>query len=556
MTTQPAMAHRTQLAWRTARQLRPGQITNRIWRALWRPAAVTGVPLDLRTAPHAWADTPRHPGEWLDSTSVRILGETGIVREAADWRRAFDADLRLYHLHYLDQLCASEQPAEGFPAALLARWATDNPPGSRPGWDPYPTSRRLVNALKAALGAMPLTQAASASLADQCRYLAPRVELHLLGNHLLANAKALMFAGACLRGVEAEGWLQRGRRLLAREVPEQVLADGGHIERSPMYHAIVTQDLLDLVNLRNCYALAGLEYLDDACGKMLGWYASVRHPDGGITLINDSVQDVAPPFATLAAYAQRLGLPAPPAPRSGLTLLRASGYARLAIGPWCLLADVGSVGPAYQPGHAHAGTLSYELSMGTDRIVVDTGVSTYAADEVREHERSTAAHNTVTLDALNSSEVWGAFRVAGRAKVTALGGGETAPGCWVKATHDGYARSRYRALHTRRWQVCADAVEIEDTVRGSGAPATETAVHFHPHCVVRAPDHYHVAVAAPSGAHLLLTLDEALEWRHESYLYAPAFGVRVPATVVRGSTSKPLPRALRTRFEVSTHRRS
>lgn len=556
MMAQPAIAQRAQLAWRTARQLRPGQIINRIWRALWRPAAVTGVALDMRATPHAWAVAPGRPGEWLDTTSVRILGETGSVREAADWRHAFDSDLRLYHLHYLDQLCASQQPDEGFVAALLARWAQDNPPGSRPGWDPYPTSRRLVNALKAACAGMPLTQAARASLADQCRYLTPRVELHLLGNHLLANAKALMFAGACFRGAQAERWLQRGRRLLAREVSEQVLADGGHIERSPMYHAIVTQDLLDLVNLRNYYALPALEYLDKVCGNMLAWYASVLHPDGGIPLINDSVQDVALPFATLEAYAQRLGLPETPAPASGLTLLRASGYARLALGPWCLLADVGSVGPAYQPGHAHAGTLSYELSMGPDRIVVDTGVSTYRADEVRARERSTAAHNTLTLDGLNSSEVWGAFRVATRAQVTGLTGAETPEGVCLSAAHDGYRRSRYRAVHARRWRMCAGVLDIEDTVRGSGTPATETAVHLHPRCTARMVDRHHVAVQGPSGMRLLLSLDEALEWRCDSYLYAPAFGVRLPAVVVKGRTVTPLPCSLRMRFEVSAHPKS
>ena len=138
------------------------------------------------------------------------------------------------------------------------------------------------------------------------------------------------------------------------------------------------------------------------CRKMLTWYAAVRHTDGGIPLINDSALDVAMSFATLEAYARRHGLAAPGTAPTGLTLLRAAGYGRIAVGPWCLLLDVGSVGPAYQPGHAHAGTLSYELSVGVERIVVDTGVSTYRQDEVRARERSTAAHNTVTFDAVNS----------------------------------------------------------------------------------------------------------------------------------------------------------
>jgi uncharacterized heparinase superfamily protein len=35
---------------------------------------------------------------------------------------------------------------------------------------------------------------------------------------------------------------------LRSELPEQVLADGGNFERSPMYHAIFLEDVLDLIN--------------------------------------------------------------------------------------------------------------------------------------------------------------------------------------------------------------------------------------------------------------------------------------------------------------------
>lgn len=554
--TASTMARRAVLAWRTASQLRPGQIVNRIQRAVWSPAVATGVPLALRPPPLAWMAAPAPAGEWRDARSVTILHETATVATTADWRCAFDAELRLYHLHYLDQLCAREQPSDGFAAALLTRWIQENPPGSRPGWDPYPSSRRLVNAFKAVLAGMPVSQVMLASLADQCRHLVPRLELHLLGNHLLANAKALVFAGACLCGPEADEWLRRGQRLLAHEVRQQVLADGGHIERSPMYHSIVTQDLLDLVNLRNCYALPALGYLDEACESMLAWCATVLHPDGGIPLFNDSVQDVAQPFNALAAYAGRLGVPVPVAHVRPLTLLRDSGYARLTSAPWCVLADVGSVGPAYQPGHAHASTLSYELSMDSERIVVDTGVSTYRADDVRAQERSTAAHNTVTLDGLNSSEVWGSFRVARRAQVTALAGEDLPQGAWACASHDGYRRSRYRALHRRRWRLSGSAVDIEDTIEGCGVPLIGTAVHLHPHCATRRLDACHIEVTAPSGSRMVLSLDASLEWRLDTYHYAPAFGVRIPATVVRGSKRRQLPHSLRLRFEVAAATRS
>jgi uncharacterized heparinase superfamily protein len=91
------------------------------------------------------------------------------------------------------------------------------------------------------------------SLAVQVRWLRRRLEWHLLSNHLFANAKALMFGGAFFDGPEAGDWREGGLRILAREVPEQVLPDGGHFERSPMYHAILLEDMLDLLNLSRAF---------------------------------------------------------------------------------------------------------------------------------------------------------------------------------------------------------------------------------------------------------------------------------------------------------------
>ena len=83
--------------------------------------------------------------------------------------------------------------------------------------------------------------------------LEKRIESHLLGNHLFANAKALVFAGTYFSGAEADRWLNRGISILEREIPEQILLDGGHFELSTMYHALIFEDLLDLCNLLKCY---------------------------------------------------------------------------------------------------------------------------------------------------------------------------------------------------------------------------------------------------------------------------------------------------------------
>ena len=319
-----------------------------------------------------------------------------------------------------------------------------------------------------------------------------------------------------------------------------------------MYHAVVTQDLLDLINLRDTYALSGLEQLDATCLKMLRWYATLCHPDGELALLNDAALGIAPPLRALLDYADRLGLPQVYAqfPEGGCTVLEASGFGRIALGPWCLLADVGGVAPAYQPGHAHAGTLTFELSLGRERVVVDTGVSTYGSGAVRSRERGTAAHNALTLDEGDSSEVWGAFRVGDRARVTQRAAGQDAGQLWIRATHDGYARSPYRATHTRNWRVSAAAVEVDDRLAGQGTPFTEASLHFHPGCRVQMSAGAAASVVTASGRRLRVALDAAAVWRIEAYQYAPTFGIRQNALALRGIARERLPLALHTRLQL------
>ena len=82
-----------------------------------------------------------------------------------------------------------------------------------------------------------------------------------------------------------------------------------------------------------------------------------------------------------------------------------------------LIFDAAAVGPDYIPGHAHADTLSFELSIGRERVFVNTGTSQYGSNLARHSERRTAAHNTVEVNNADSSEVWSSFRVGNRAKI-------------------------------------------------------------------------------------------------------------------------------------------
>ncbi len=536
------------------RHLRAGQIINRGWRHLHRPRTAHSPTPPLRNMPGTWVTPPAHSPEWSDAETVTILARTSQVRSAQDWRSAFDDDLRRYHLHYLDQLRAAHDPFTGFGASLIARWIAQNPPGSTPGWEPYPISRRLVNAIKAALRGRLCSPEALASLALQARHLLPRLEFHLLGNHLLANAKALLYAGMFFSGPEAERWRARGLALLRTQLAEQIGGDGGHFERTPMYHALVLEDLLDLVNLGRACGFEPLQELAEPCRRMLGWLAQMCHPDGDISFFNDATLGVALRYDELCRYAGALGLEMRSEDAGPFLYLKDSGYLRLRRQAWYLIADVGSVGPAYQPGHAHAQTLSCELSHRGERVIVNTGVSTYARDATRAYERGTAAHSTVAIDGIDSSEVWSSFRVGARARVTAFNGGEEGETVWASATHDGYRHSSYRALHTRCWRATDAGIEITDELTGRGVPAAQFALHLHPHCHARQESAVRVFIATPDGAQLFLHLDALVQWSLEPYQYAPAFGTLRPGQVIRGRIRAALP--LRVRVLLSDSRAS
>ena len=186
--------------------------------------------------------------------TFRLLNHIGDITDAESWNDARHDKLWLYNLHYFDDLNAkNSERRSNWHRDLVARWILENRPGRGSGWEPYPLSRRIVNWIKWALVGNPLEAQWRHSLAVQVRYLRRRLEWHLLGNHLLANANALVAAGLFFEGPEADEWRTAGLAILSRQLPEQILPDGGHFELSPMYHAIVLEDLLDLINMAGIY---------------------------------------------------------------------------------------------------------------------------------------------------------------------------------------------------------------------------------------------------------------------------------------------------------------
>lgn len=456
--------------WHTLRPLRGSQLWGRLWFRAYRPKPDTRPAPGVRSAAGDWQQLPWRTPSLLGPTTVRFLEVVGEIRSAQDWQAEHHGKLWLYHLHYFDDLAARNfQDRSTWHVALIARWIAENPPGCGVGWEPYPTSLRLANWIKwaASRGREHLSAEAVESLAVQARWLRRRLEVHLLGNHLWANAKALTMVGLFFDGAEAAQWRSAGLQLLERELTEQVLPDGGHFERSPMYHATVLEDLLDLIQLDRVYAGSLPEPLvarwREVAGRMVRWLRIMSHPDGQIAFFNDATFGVAATVAHLEHYAATLGVPVSPQPFRAVESLPDSGYVRLSSARACVVCDVGSPGPAYQPGHAHAGTLSFELSVDGARVIVNSGTSTYAPGIERLQQRSTAAHSTVEVDGENSSDVWGAFRVGRRARIVHLNTGETDGRAWVEAAHDGY----HPRVHRRRWSLDHAGLVVADTLAGS-----------------------------------------------------------------------------------------
>ncbi len=213
---------------------------------------------------------------------------------------------------------------------------------------------------------------------------------------------------------------------------------------------------------------------------MRRWLLDLTHPDGEIAFFNDAAFGIAPLPQELEEYAQRLGLTETAALKDGLTLHGDSGYVRWQQRDCVALLDVASVGPDYQPGHAHADTLSYELSLFGQRVFVNSGTSCYGVSDERLRQRGTAAHNTVVVDGKNSSEVWSSFRVGRRAKPRIVYSERPSDDdCRLVADHDGYSRSFRRLIHQRSWRFRPGEIEVSDVLTGRYTTA-EARLHLHP----------------------------------------------------------------------------
>jgi hypothetical protein len=399
----------------------------------------------------------------------KILNLSKKFEGRVDWNYSDYGKLWTYNLTYFEYLKKKED------LSLIYDFI-ENISSIEDGLEPFPISLRGINWIKFLTKYKIRDKKIDNSLYAQYYILLDNLEYHLLGNHLLENGFSLLFGAYYFKD---KLLYKKATEILLKELDEQILDDGAHFELSPMYHQLMLFRLLDCINLiqnNNWKKQKLLKFLEEKASLMLRWLANISYKNGDIPLLNDSANKIAPKTEILLDYANNLKIKICPE-RSILGVknleLKESGYRKYSNKNYECVVDVGEIGASYIPGHAHADTFSFEVMINNSPFIVDSGISTYNIGKDRDFQRSTKAHNTVEINGENSSEVWGGFRVANRAKVTELVENLD----YIKATHNGY-RKKYGVLHTREWKFEEDKVLIKDSLNKEFKGIAR--LHFHP----------------------------------------------------------------------------
>tara|TARA_B100000780_G_scaffold278361_1_gene251621 strand:- start:2029 stop:3675 length:1647 start_codon:yes stop_codon:yes gene_type:complete len=522
----------------TVRHLKIKQIFFRLKKFFFKPKFFLTKTPNRRKLIGIWKKSIINSNCIADNGSFNFLNEEGFLKNNTSWNDKKKEKLWLYNLHYFDYINSNTHNLSHDKSLdLMHRWVIENPPLIGVGWDPYPSSLRIVNWIQWSLNGNEIDQPIMDSLHAQAHILMQDIEYHILGNHIFANAKALIFYGLYFQGSFPEKCLMRGLKILDEEIDEQILFDGGHFERSTMYHSIISKDLLDLINLSNAFfhieVGSHVNLWKENALKMIDWMISMLHPDNEIAFFNDAAFNIAPKPLIIIDYAKSLGISSNKKyPKNDLEFvnLESSGYSIIKSSEMTAILDCAPLGPEYLLGHSHADTLSFEFSLFNSRVFINSGTSCYGLSEQRLRERGTAFHNTVEVNQKNSSEVWSGFRVARRAKpfdfkYKKYSQNELSVSC----KHNGYHNTFRKITHERQWKFQDKKMIISDRLRGKYNSA-KAYFYLHPSINV---------VIKENNAHLTLTNDQKLKVSFEGGLISlndsqwfPEFGKKVYSNVL------------------------
>ncbi|HLG35906.1 MAG TPA: alginate lyase family protein [Bacteroidia bacterium] len=383
-----------------------------------------------------------------------------------DWNFSGYALLWNYHLNYFDFLHQENLNVEA--GLKLIHHFIDTTKICSHSFDPYPVSLRGVNWIKFLIKNNIDDSKIDESLYRQYIKLSHEVEYHIGANHLLENGFSLLFGAFYFH---SEKLFQQAENILLKELKEQILTDGAHVELSTMYHRIILHRVLDCVNLMKNKRTENNtleELLKEKASAMLSWLDNMTFRSGEMPDFNDSAKDGVPSPAELNAYAKQLGVYA------DNIALNESGYRKLSFPKYEMIVDACNIMPSYNPGHTHSDMLSFCLNINDKQVIVDCGISTYENNSRRKFERSTSAHNTVSIEGLEQSDMWASFRVGKRARILERVAEENSfASTMIGFTSTGIA-------HKRLWTFLADRIAITDYILENHQHSSKAYLHFHP----------------------------------------------------------------------------
>ena len=442
------------------------------------------------------------------------------------WSKKFEDVLWSYNCNYLDFI---NEQTNFDKTQYIHAWIENTSIEDGISFDPYPTSLRIVNLIKWCLSNENYDEKILNSIYFQTIVLSQNIEWHLLANHIISNLKALIFAGYFFDNDQSKSWLIDGKKNLLEQLDEQILDDGAHCELSPMYHNIIVSDLLDLVQINNLSKTKNDQGFDIALNRkinsMLNWSNNMTHPDNEIAFFNDSTFSICPRFDELKEYKNCITKEQFQEETKNISYMSDSGYISLQTDLGKMIIDVGNIGIDYNPGHAHADSLSFELSINSKRFFVNSGTSTYSRSKLRNFQRSTKAHNTIEVNHTNSSDVWDIFRVGARAKNINTKLINKDNKIIIKSSHNGYKNFIGGNIHQRIWEIEKNKLSIKDKLLGENASGMSR-LYLHPDVEIKSVNEYQIKLMHSDGNPILIDIPDSKFILKDSNYYSE-FGLAI-----------------------------
>lgn len=414
-----------------------------------------------------------------------------------------DAIRSLHDFRYLADLAAAGVAGHHRATELISSWRASGSDRRDLSWAPDVLGARIAAWLTYSQY-LPTDPSGSAqvlrSLVEQVRYLSRTVASGRAGVARLVAIKGLVYGATC--GLAPAYVLQRALKILRHELKSQILPDGVHIERSP---AVQFQALTTLIDIQGMLEASGHAVPADLAGS-IAVVAPIlrlfRHGDGGLALFNGSHAGTATDIDILLLRSKSEE-PSPAAAPQG-------GFQRALCNTTLVVQDVGRPPPPGLDADAHAGCLSFEMSSGPERLVVNCGTT---IGPLHDALRATAAHSTLVVGDVNSAEVLKGGGLGRRPVNVDCMREEQDGSVWITASHDGY-RDRFGLLHRRRLYLAAagDNLRGEDSLISAGSDSVAAqglTLHFHLHPDVQAS-------LMQNGVAVLLRLPSGTGWRFQS----------------------------------------